>query len=129
MLPININNYQLHPIIQETYISSVKSFILNIASLGRDRYTIITLKDITICLLYFLNNKLKMADLDLSGHMLNTSTSKQKFSFPKTQRFSSRNNVLYGWLYSAVIVSMKCHPLAIVGQPLSDMGRKILDSR
>lgn len=37
-----------------------------------------------------------MADLDLSGHMLNTSTSKQKFSFPKTQRFSSRNNVLYG---------------------------------
>lgn len=94
-----------------------------------DSYSIITLKGIAIFLLYLLNNKLKMADLDLSGHMLNTSTSKQKFSFPKTQRFSSRNNVLYIRVYSAVIVSMKCHRPETVEQLHLDMGRKILDLR
>jgi hypothetical protein len=28
-----------------------------------------------------------MAELDVSNHSLNTSTSKQKFTFPKTDRF------------------------------------------
>lgn len=40
---------------------------------------------------YLLTHKINiiklMAELDTSLHTLNNSTSKQKFSFPKTQRF------------------------------------------
>jgi hypothetical protein len=35
-----------------------------------------------------------MAELDLSQHSLNTSSSKQKFSFPKTDRFGNRQRAL-----------------------------------
>lgn len=35
-----------------------------------------------------------MAELDVSNHSLNTSSSKQKFSFPKTQRFRDNNKSL-----------------------------------
>lgn len=36
-----------------------------------------------------------MAELDTSHHSLNTSISKQKFSFPKTERFRSGQKILY----------------------------------
>ena len=35
-----------------------------------------------------------MTDLDTSNHTLNTSTSKQKFSFPKTSRFGNDKKLL-----------------------------------
>ena len=36
-----------------------------------------------------------MAELDSSNHTLNLSTSKQKYSFPKTKRFQSNDKSLY----------------------------------
>lgn len=36
-----------------------------------------------------------MAELDCSNHTLNLSTSKQKYSFPKTKRFMSNDKSLY----------------------------------
>jgi hypothetical protein len=35
-----------------------------------------------------------MADLDASNHSLNLSTSKQKYSFPKTKRFQGHDRPL-----------------------------------
>jgi hypothetical protein len=35
-----------------------------------------------------------MAELDASNHTLNLSTSKQKYSFPKTKRFQGSNKPL-----------------------------------
>lgn len=48
-----------------------------------------------------------MADLDTSNHTLNTSTSKQKFSFPKGDRFRNGHKILYEFPYSDAIVIMK----------------------
>lgn len=36
-----------------------------------------------------------MAELDTSTHLLNNSSSKQKFSFPKTERFRNNQKLLY----------------------------------
>lgn len=36
-----------------------------------------------------------MAELDVSAHSLNTSTSKQKFTFPKTDRFHQQQKLKY----------------------------------
>ncbi len=36
-----------------------------------------------------------MADLDVSNHSLNLSTSKQKYSFPRTKRFEGHEKPLY----------------------------------
>lgn len=36
-----------------------------------------------------------MAELDVSNHSLNTSTSKQKFTFPKTDRFHQHQRFKY----------------------------------
>lgn len=36
-----------------------------------------------------------MAELDTSNHTLNLSSSKQKYSFPKTKRFQSTSKPLY----------------------------------
>ncbi len=36
-----------------------------------------------------------MAELDTSNHTLNLSSSKQKYSFPKTKRFQSNSKPLY----------------------------------
>lgn len=38
-----------------------------------------------------------MADLDTSNHTLNNSTSKQKFSFPKGDRFRNGHKILYAF--------------------------------
>jgi hypothetical protein len=35
-----------------------------------------------------------MAELDASNHSLNLSTSKQKYSFPKTKRFAGQERTL-----------------------------------
>lgn len=35
-----------------------------------------------------------MAELDTSNHSLNNSSSKQKFSFPKTDRFKNQTKIL-----------------------------------
>jgi len=68
-----------------------------------------------------------MTDLDTSNHSLNTSTSKQKFSFPKTDRFRMHGKMLYAMLDADVIVSMIFPPLAQVGLLLSVMATKLWD--
>lgn len=70
-----------------------------------------------------------MAELDVSNHSLNTSSSKQKFSFPKTQRFRDNNKSLYVLDHSVVIASIKCLASGAVEPPPSGMGIRILDSR
>jgi hypothetical protein len=58
-----------------------------------------------------------MTDLDTSNHSLNTSTSKQKFSFPKTDRFRMHGKILYTIIDVDVIVSM-IFPLLVQAGPL-----------
>ena len=55
---------------------------------------------------YNINLTLLMTDLDTSNHSLNNSSSKQKFSFPKTDRFRMQHKILYTLLHLDVIVSM-----------------------
>ena len=66
-----------------------------------------------------------MTDLDTSNHSLNTSTSKQKFSFPKTDRFRMHGKMLYSMFYIDVIVSMIFPLLAQAGPLLSDTATKL----
>ncbi len=66
-----------------------------------------------------------MTDLDTSNHTLNTSTSKQKFSFPKTQRFRSGQKILYSLIHSAAIATMRSQTPEPVEQPHSDTATRI----
>lgn len=70
-----------------------------------------------------------MAELDLSAHLLNNSTSKQKFSFPKTERFRMQQKILYPIPHIDVIATTKSQALVPAGLPLSDLDIKILDWR
>ena len=76
-------------------------------------------------LLLIINLIKKMTDLDTSNHSLNTSTSKQKFSFPKTDRFRMHGKMLYSMFYIDVIVSMIFPLLAQAGPLLSDTATKL----
>lgn len=70
-----------------------------------------------------------MAELDLSAHILNNSTSKQKFSFPKTERFRMQQKILYPLPHIDAIATTKSPAPAPAGPPHSDLDIRILDSR
>lgn len=65
-----------------------------------------------------------MAELDTSAHLLNTSSSKQKFSFPKTERFRNGQKILYSHPKADVIATIKYLELEPVEPPLLAMGAK-----
>lgn len=69
-----------------------------------------------------------MAELDTSNHILNNSTSKQKFSFPKTQRFGQGSKTLYFQFNSDVIVTTKYPPPGQAGPPPLATDTKTSDS-
>jgi hypothetical protein len=55
-------------------------------------------------------------------HSLNNSISKQKFSFPKTERFKSNDKLLYYLhLLLGAILIMKFQPLKLIEPPHSAM--------
>jgi hypothetical protein len=57
-----------------------------------------------------------MAELDLSHHTLNNSSSKQKFSFPKTLRFRDTHNPLYV-LFKVVVTASTMRPVHGAAEP------------
>jgi hypothetical protein len=65
-----------------------------------------------------------MAELDLSHHSLNNSSSKQKFSFPKTQRFRDPNT-LYLRRHAAATASMMPLASGAAVLPPSDTATRI----
>jgi hypothetical protein len=67
-----------------------------------------------------------MAELDLSGHLLNNSSSKQKFSFPKTERFRMQQKILYPHHHIDAIATTKSPAPAPAGPPPSDSDIRIL---
>lgn len=65
-----------------------------------------------------------MADLDASKHSLNLSSSKQKYSFPRTKRFQGREKALYLLTHSAAM-NFTPFPRPSPKEPLcSDMERR-----
>lgn len=66
-----------------------------------------------------------MTDLDTSNHSLNNSSSKQKFSFPKTDRFRMQGKILYILSHSDAIVSMRYQVPAQAGLRRSATGTKL----
>ncbi len=69
-----------------------------------------------------------MAELDLSGHLLNNSSSKQKFSFPKTERFRMQQKILYLTNHIDAIATIKYPVRAPVEPPHLASDIRILDS-
>ena len=65
-----------------------------------------------------------MAELDTSAHLLNTSSSKQKFSFPKTERFRNGQKILYNHPKADVIATIKYLELEPVELHLLATGAK-----
>ena len=66
-----------------------------------------------------------MTELDVSNHTLNTSTSKQKFSFPKTDRFKNQATILYSFIIKDARIYMKYQVPKVVVRLPSDMAIKI----
>ena len=65
-----------------------------------------------------------MAELETSTHLLNNSTSKQKFSFPKTSRFGPGQKILYKYSNLVAIAIIKFLVLEPIELPPSVMEEK-----
>ncbi len=65
-----------------------------------------------------------MAELDVSNHSLNTSTSKQKFTFPKTDRFHLQQKLKYSKVYEAARASTISLVRELTDQLPSGTGRR-----
>lgn len=69
-----------------------------------------------------------MADLDVSNHSLNLSTSKQKYSFPRTKRFQGHEKALYSLAYPAAMNFTPSPPPSPRGPPCSDTAIRLWES-
>lgn len=65
-----------------------------------------------------------MAELDVSAHSLNTSTSKQKFTFPKTDRFHQQPKLKYYNAYGVARASTTSRVRALTDRLPSATGRR-----
>lgn len=69
-------------------------------------------------------------NLDRSAHSLNKSLAKNKYSFPKADRFFTRiNKPLYCFRYLGAIRIINCPPSGPKGLPPLDLARGVLKER
>lgn len=68
-----------------------------------------------------------MAELDVSNHSLNTSTSKQKFTFPKTDRFHLQQKIKYLKSYRVARASTTSLVRVLTDRLLLGTGKKTSD--